>query len=73
MSWLSNSIKNLYKGNKNNPEEIVTLTGQHITIYHEKQVKELCALHALNNLLQENFYSKAILDKICIEYDQFCY
>lgn len=22
------------------------------TIYHEKQVKELCALHALNNLFQ---------------------
>lgn len=23
-------------------------------IYHEKQVKELCALHSLNNLLQDS-------------------
>jgi hypothetical protein len=36
-------------------------------IYHEKQVKELCAVHALNNLFQENFFSKSILDDICSE------
>ncbi|XP_066998353.1 josephin-like protein isoform X2 [Anabrus simplex] len=36
------------------------------TIYHEKQVKELCALHALNNLFQENnAFSKSELDSIC--------
>ncbi|XP_050664012.1 josephin-2 [Leptidea sinapis] len=36
------------------------------TIYHEKQVKELCALHALNNLFQKsNTYSKSDLDSIC--------
>ncbi|XP_038215548.1 josephin-1 [Zerene cesonia] len=35
-------------------------------IYHEKQVKELCALHALNNLFQmRNTYSKSDLDSIC--------
>ncbi|XP_049858934.1 josephin-1 isoform X2 [Schistocerca gregaria] len=35
-------------------------------IYHEKQVKEMCALHALNNLFQEcNAFSKAELDTIC--------
>ncbi|XP_072943797.1 josephin-2 [Epargyreus clarus] len=35
-------------------------------IYHEKQVKELCALHALNNLFQtRNTYSKSELDTIC--------
>ncbi|XP_075969137.1 josephin domain containing [Anticarsia gemmatalis] len=36
------------------------------TIYHEKQVKELCALHALNNLFQtRGTYSKSELDAIC--------
>ncbi|XP_046964967.1 josephin-1 [Vanessa cardui] len=35
-------------------------------IYHEKQVKELCALHALNNLFQtRNTFSKSELDTIC--------
>ncbi|XP_022125292.2 josephin-1 [Pieris rapae] len=35
-------------------------------IYHEKQVKELCALHALNNLFQTpNTFSKSDLDTIC--------
>lgn len=24
-------------------------------IYHERQIRELCALHALNNLFQGNF------------------
>ncbi|CAF0801132.1 unnamed protein product [Brachionus calyciflorus] len=36
-------------------------------IYHEKQKKELCALHTLNNLFQDNFYTKQKLDQICIE------
>ncbi|KAK7790275.1 hypothetical protein R5R35_012641 [Gryllus longicercus] len=36
------------------------------TIYHERQVKELCALHALNNLFQEcNAFTKSELDGIC--------
>ncbi|CAG9095678.1 hypothetical protein JYU34_007089 [Plutella xylostella] len=36
------------------------------TIYHEKQVKELCALHALNNLFQtESSFTKSELDVIC--------
>uniref|UniRef100_A0A023FCU3 Josephin-2 n=2 Tax=Triatoma infestans TaxID=30076 RepID=A0A023FCU3_TRIIF len=35
-------------------------------IYHEKQVKELCALHALNNLFQSrDAFTKAELDEIC--------
>ncbi|XP_066588255.1 josephin-2-like [Prorops nasuta] len=34
-------------------------------IYHERQVKELCALHALNNLFQERGFSKQELDQIC--------
>lgn len=31
----------------------------------ELQVKELCALHALNNLFQERGFSKQELDQIC--------
>ncbi|XP_058458581.1 josephin-like protein [Malaya genurostris] len=35
-------------------------------VYHEKQVKELCALHALNNLFQDReCYNKMQLDEIC--------
>lgn len=35
------------------------------SIYHEKQVKQLCAVHALNNLFQDkNAFSKADLDGI---------
>ncbi|KAK9873350.1 hypothetical protein WA026_022155 [Henosepilachna vigintioctopunctata] len=37
-------------------------------IYHEKQVRELCALHALNNLFQcKNTFEKSELDRICVE------
>ncbi|GAB6022886.1 Josephin-1 [Chamberlinius hualienensis] len=36
-------------------------------VYHEKQVKELCALHALNNLFQDSkAFSKCQLDNICL-------
>ncbi|CAH1795451.1 unnamed protein product [Owenia fusiformis] len=34
-------------------------------VYHEKQVKELCALHTLNNLMQEKIFSKVQLDELC--------
>ena len=35
-------------------------------IYHEKQARELCALHALNNLFQDDrAFSKNDLDNIC--------
>jgi len=37
-----------------------------MAIYHERQVKELCALHALNNLFQSSTaFSKQQLDEIC--------
>lgn len=37
-----------------------------IDVYHEKQVRELCALHALNNLFQsKDAFTKAELDSIC--------
>lgn len=36
------------------------------SIYHERQVRELCALHALNNLFQEKeCFTKSELDMIC--------
>lgn len=46
---------------------MVTNTAADMTgsIYHERQVKELCALHALNNLFQERGFSKQELDQIC--------
>ncbi len=35
-------------------------------IYHEKQSRELCALHALNNLFQSGTaFSKKDMDDIC--------
>ena len=34
--------------------------------YHERQVKQLCALHALNNLLQDKTaFRQKDLDDIC--------
>ena len=41
-------------------------TENNIRIYHEKQSREMCALHALNNLFQdESAFSKKELDDIC--------
>lgn len=38
------------------------------TIYHERQSKQLCALHALNNLFQDaKAFTKQDLDSICKE------
>lgn len=35
-------------------------------VYHERQMKELCALHALNNLFQDSkAFTKPMLDQIC--------
>jgi len=37
-------------------------------IYHEKQSKELCALHVLNNIFQSpDAFTQKDLDKICFE------
>jgi len=36
------------------------------SIYHEKQSKQLCALHTLNNLFQNpNAFTKPMLDELC--------
>ncbi|TRY59491.1 hypothetical protein DNTS_017882 [Danionella cerebrum] len=34
-------------------------------IFHEKQRLELCAIHALNNVLQERIFTKETADEIC--------
>ena len=37
-------------------------------IYHERQVRQMCALHVLNNLFQDSkAFSKSQLDAICKE------
>lgn len=42
--------------------------GIHNEIYHERQSKQLCALHALNNLFQDKeAFTKKELDEICSE------
>lgn len=62
MNFILNGFKSLNSSEKqkNNNTKIKN-------IYHEKQRKELCALHSLNNLFQDNFYTKSMLDQICIE------
>ena len=68
MNYFSNLIKKINKSESatanNNCHKNKSSSN---LIYHEKQVKELCALHTLNNLFQEKFYSKALLDEICVQ------
>lgn len=66
MNWVS-SLKSMYRSNKDNYEDLTTESGERLTVYHEKQVKEMCALHALNNLFQEKYYTKDLLDSLCVE------
>lgn len=69
MSWIPGFKYLTKKTNDTSNEDLIDANGVMVRIYHEKQVKELCALHALNNLFQESFFSKQILDDLCIEYD----
>ena len=57
------SIEMAPKGTKNiNTSD--GITEKHI--YHEKQSRQLCALHVLNNLFQDpNAFNKSDLDAIC--------
>lgn len=38
----------------------------HSHIFHERQKRELCALHALNNVFQHKEFTKEELDEICL-------
>lgn len=59
--------ENVYQVDQKHPEQ----SQQHqpvTTIYHERQSKQLCALHALNNLFQNpQAFRKHDLDAICKE------
>lgn len=35
------------------------------SVYHERQRLELCAVHALNNVLQKQHFSQEAADEIC--------
>lgn len=35
------------------------------SVYHERQRLELCAIHALNNVLQQRLFSQEAADEIC--------
>lgn len=35
------------------------------SVYHERQRLELCAVHALNNVLQQRLFSQEAADEIC--------
>jgi josephin len=61
MNWINSKlIKNKPLNNSSTNDELNL-------VYHEKQVKELCALHALNNLFQNKCFTKQILDELCVE------
>lgn len=47
--------ENLARGGGGEHEEVV---------YHEKQSRQLCALHSLNNLFQGPVFTKSDLDEI---------
>nr|XP_033815736.1 josephin-2 [Geotrypetes seraphini]XP_033815737.1 josephin-2 [Geotrypetes seraphini]XP_033815738.1 josephin-2 [Geotrypetes seraphini] len=47
-----------------NPERHEVEDGETL-VYHERQRLELCAIHALNNVLQEKHFSQEAADDIC--------
>lgn len=70
MDWLTNHFKSIYSNSNktgSNNSGAVNVDSNGASIYHEKQVKELCALHALNNVFQDRFFTKATLDELCVE------
>lgn len=36
--------------------------------YHEKQERQMCLLHTINNLMQKRAFTKEDLDRICLTY-----
>jgi hypothetical protein len=64
MNYFSNLVSNVTTKKQNNETNLMPSNSN---IYHEKQEKQLCALHSLNNLFQERIFSKANLDDICVE------
>lgn len=64
MGIVLSSVRQLRRDKMSN--KVDTQSGYN-QIYHEKQVKELCAIHAINNLLQEKAFIQKDIDKICTE------
>lgn len=44
---------------------VVSISMSEGDVFHEKQRLELCAIHALNNVLQERVFTKETADDIC--------
>ena len=63
-SWLSLAVG---RGRMANKVEAVTHCDAYTGVYHEKQVKELCAIHAINNLLQKKVFVQKDFEDICLE------
>ncbi|XP_063701900.1 josephin-2 [Culicoides brevitarsis] len=45
----------------------MTNSNEQVSVYHERQQRELCAMHALNNTFQEKVFTKEFLDEICLQ------
>ena len=69
MNYISNIFRKINKStdSEQNGSKSNRIDSNLSYVYHEKQVKELCALHTLNNLFQEKTFTKAFLDDICIQ------
>ena len=50
-----------------NKVEVDATYGTSTDIYHEKQVRQLCAIHSINNVLQRRAFVQKDFDKICYE------
>uniref|UniRef100_A0A183BLX4 ubiquitinyl hydrolase 1 n=1 Tax=Globodera pallida TaxID=36090 RepID=A0A183BLX4_GLOPA len=50
-------------------QQMATSSDLTTSIYHEKQKKQLCLLHALNNLFQREEFGRQELDEICEKFD----
>ncbi|XP_017016241.2 josephin-like protein [Drosophila takahashii] len=58
--------KNPNNGNGNGNGTMMQQGNQESSIYHERQTRHLCGLHALNNLFQSpDMFSKSELDHYC--------
>lgn len=64
MGVLLSSVRRLRKDKMSNK---VDAQSAYSNIYHERQVKELCAMHAINNLLQKKAFVQKDIDRICTE------
>lgn len=55
-----------YSSTPGSKQRIIRMTEPELCLYHEKQRLALCAVHAVNNLLQTRRYSKRDFDEACV-------